>query len=301
MRTGSLLYLLREGFRNIGQNRLMSVATVGTLLSCLLLIGCSVLFSVNVNALVGFVEKQNEVVAFISDDLAESDIEALRGDIMAVDNVSSVEFVDRDTALKNWIEKLGQSGEFYEYLKNDNPLPHSFTIKVADVSSMDSVIQILGGMYGLIKVNAPTDVADAVSGIKQAFTTVSLAIVAILITVSLVIVANTIRITVFSRRKEISIMRYVGATNLFIRLPFLFEGMLLGIIAGILAFFMIWAGYAGFVRWISQGLASWVIFLAGNVVPFETVALSLLLGFVGAGSLIGAIGSMMFIGKHIKV
>ena len=301
MRTGSFFYLLREGFRNISQNRLMSFATVGTLLSCLLLIGCSVLFTANVNSVVGHMESQNELVAFIDDDFTDQQIAGLEAEIRALDNVASVTFIDKDTGLKTWIENLGQSGALYDFLAADNPMPHSFSIKVKNLDDFDITVMHIDGMIGVDKLKAPTEVAEAMSGVRQAFTIVAAGIIIILVVVSLVIVANTIRITVFSRRREISIMRYVGATNMFIRLPFLFEGVILGILAGLLAYFLIWGGYAALLNWMPTSDAAWVGMLAGNVVPFKVVALPLLGSFLGAGTGIGALGSMLFIGKHIKV
>ena len=128
-----------------------------------------------------------------------------------------------------------------------------------------------------------------------------LAVIALLAAVSVSIVSNTIRLTVFSRRKEISIMKYVGATDAFIRLPFLSEGMLLGFISATVAFFLLWGGYAAFGHWIAESAFSWATLLTGQLIAFETVALKLYLYFLAAGVGIGAIGSSFFIGKYIKV
>ncbi len=301
MRTGSFAYLLREGVRNICQNRLMSLATVGTLLSCLLLIGCSVLLTANINALVGYVESQNELMVFISDDLHEEDVAELEAEIRAVPNVAEATFISREEGLKRWVDKLNQTSEFYAFLEGDNPMPNAFEVRVREIDEMDVAVMHLEGLPGVDKVRAPVEVAEAMAGIKQAFTVISLGVILILAAVSLVIVANTIRITVFARRREISIMRYVGATNMFIRLPFLLEGVILGLLAGLLAFLLIWGGYSALAAYMPAADASWISLLAGNLVPFSTLAPGLLGGFLAAGAGIGALGSMLFIGKHIKL
>lgn len=301
MRTGSFAYLLREGVRNIAQNRLMSLATVGTLLSCLLLIGCSVLLTANINALVGYVESQNELMVFISDDITEDEIAGLEGDIRAIPGVSQVTFVSREEGLRRWVDTLNQTREFYAFLEGDNPMPNAFEVRVRGVDDFDVALMHLEGLPGVDRVRAPVEVAEAMSGLKQAFTVIALGVIIILAGVSLVIVANTIRLTVFARRREISIMRYVGATGMFIRLPFLFEGVLLGLFSGLLAFLFIWGGYSALAAYMPSADASWISLFANNLVPFKELAMGLLGGFLAAGAGIGTLGSMLFIGKHIKL
>lgn len=301
MRGSSFGYLLKEGARNITMNAMMSLASIGVLVSCLLLIGSSVMFSLNVKSIVGYVESQNEVVAFVLEGLDEEAMARLDDEIRGIGNISQIEYIDKDRALADWMSSMGDDGQLLEMFRYDNPLPNSYKMVVADLSLLRETTEEIKTIIGIDHVNAPYEVAENVTGIKAAVDLISLVIVGILGAVSFVVVTNTIKITVFNRRKEISIMKYVGATDAFIRLPFLVEGILLGIISATVAFGMLWGGYELLINYISTGNIQWKYILGDNLVEFGIYAFPLYLGFLGAGVLIGTAGSMSFIGKYIKV
>ncbi len=301
MRGSSFGYLLKEGARNITMNAMMSLASIGVLVSCLLLIGSSVMFSLNVKSIVGYVESQNEVVAFVLDGLDEEAMGRLDDEIRGIGNISQIEFIDKDKALSDWMSSMGDNGQLLEMFRYDNPLPNSYKMTVADMSLLRETTEEIKNIIGIDHVNAPYEVADNITGLKSAVDMVSLVIIGILGAVSLVVVTNTIKITVFNRRKEISIMKYVGATDGFIRLPFLVEGILLGIISATLAFGMLWGGYELLIRYIITSELQWKYIIGDNLVDFQAYAPHLYLGFLGAGVFIGSAGSMTFIGKYIKV
>lgn len=301
MRGSSFGYLLKEGARNISMNAMMSLASIGVLVSCLLLIGSSVMFSLNVKSIVGYVESQNEVVAFVLEGLDEEAMARLDDEIRGIGNISQIEYIDKDRALADWMSSMGDDGQLLEMFRYDNPLPNSYKMVVADLSLLRETTEEIKTIIGIDHVNAPYEVAENVTGIKSAVDLISLVIVGILGAVSFVVVTNTIKITVFNRRKEISIMKYVGATDAFIRLPFLVEGILLGIISATIAFGMLWGGYELLINYISTSSIQWKYILGDNLVEFSIYAFPLYLGFLGAGVLIGTAGSMSFIGKYIKV
>ena len=252
VRGSSFGYLIKEGFRNLRQNRAISVAAIGVLVACLLLVGASLLFSMNINSLVGYFESQNEIVIFLDDSVSGSRLTKLDDELRAVGNISSATFVSREEGLETWMKELGDDGTLLEWLVEDNPLQNSYRVVITDLSKMDETVDEIKAIRGVESVSASSEVAHAVTGLKQAVSLSNLAVIGILAAVSLCIVANTIRITVFNRRKEISIMKYVGATDTFIRLPFLSEGVLLGFLSATIAFFLLWGGYEALLYWLND-------------------------------------------------
>ncbi|MBP1557733.1 MAG: permease-like cell division protein FtsX [Oscillospiraceae bacterium] len=301
MRGSSFVYLIKEGFRNIYQNRVISIAAIGVLMACLLLVGSSMLFTINVNELVGYFESQNEIMVFLDDDVEGEELTEFDAKIKNIANVSSAVFISREEGLRDWMEELGDDGTLLEWLLDDNPLQNSYRVTVKDLSFMEDTVNMIADINGVDTISASNEVARAVTGLKQAVTLGGMAVVTILAAVSLIIVANTIRITVFNRRKEISIMKYVGATDAFIRLPFLSEGILLGFISATIAFFLLWGGYYALGQWLTGSALIWAELVTGQLVSFESVAVKLYLSFLGAGVAIGGLGSVLFVGKYIKV
>lgn len=303
MRTSSLGYLIKEGAKNVFHNRLMSLASVGVLTACLILIGGATLLTLNINALVGYVEDQNEVMAFLTDDAAEDGDLVLQVEerISNLDGVGKVTYISREDVLASQMEADEELASLLAGLEEDNPFPATFRIQVDDLSKIQSIIDALEAMDEVESTNAALDLAATVLDIKHLVSFAGVFMVSILGVVALVIVGNTIKITVFNRRKEISIMKYVGATNAFIRLPFLIEGILLGLFSAVFAFLLLWGGYAYVMQWVSEAPSSWLQMMYANFVPFNDVALRMLGGFAGAGVGIGVLGSMCFIGKFMKV
>lgn len=301
MRGSSFGYLIKEGFRNIAANRMLSLAAIGVLVACLLLVGTSMLLTLNINSMVGYVESQNEVVVFLRDEISDERLDRADREIRALPNIASVTFVSREEGLVEWMDTLGDDGTLLEWLLTDNPLPNSYRLVIQDLSNIDETLMELRSMDSVESVSAPVEVAETVAGLKSAVRLGGAGIILILSAVSITVVANTIKITIFNRRREISIMKYVGATDAFIRLPFLVEGVLLGLISATIAFVLLWGAYAGFSYWVGQSTLGWAGLLAQNLVPFGKVAGTIYLSFVAGGVLIGGTGTMMFAGKYIKV
>ncbi len=301
MRGSSFGYLLREGARNIYANRLMSLASIGVLIACLLLVGSSILFTLNVNSLVGYVESQNEVVIFLADG-AESDlIDDIDRQLQAIENIDDVVFISKEQGLEEWIDSMDNASGLFDGLYSDNILPNSFRVKIKDLSQIDQTIAQIDSMNGVDSVSAPIEVAQTVTSLKQAVNTGGSAMVLLLVIVAAVIIANTIKITVFNRRKEISIMKFVGATDTFIRLPFIVEGFLLGLISAMVAFGLLWGGYTALLSWLTDNTAGWFTMAVEHMVVFKDIALPLFGSFAAAGIGIGTLGSMLFVRKYLKV
>ena len=301
MKSSSFGYLIKEGARNIYANRMMSIASIGTLVACLLLIGSAVLFSLDVNNVVGVMESQNEVVAFLYDEVTDSEIEEMTKELEQMENVQSVRFISKEEGLTQWLDTLGEDGELLESFYEDNFVPNSYSIKVKDLARMEETVKEIQSRWEVEKVNAPYEVASTLTSIKNGVYLGGSAIVLILGAVSLIIIANTIKIKVFNRRKEINIMKFVGATDSFIRLPFVVEGLILGLVSATIAFLMLWAGYGYVIGVIAESQTSWVQMVAQNFIVFKDIALPLYGGFALLGIGIGVGGSMVFVRKHLRV
>lgn len=294
-------YLLREGGRNLKANRQMSAATVGVLVACMLIIGAALLLSININAIMTYVEDMNEAKVWVLDDATDADIQTLGSELAAMDNISSVTYVSKEAALAQEREKLGDMAVILDGFEDDNPYPASYIIKVDDLSRLGDTVAAVEGLTGVDYVSSQSELARTLTDIKTGVNIAGLTIVAILAAVSIIIVANTIKVTVFNRRREINIMKYVGATDAFIRIPFLVEGVTIGLISALIAFGLLWLGYGYVVRWLGGTSSAWLSMAFAYLVDFRTVAPALFGGFVGGGILFGLFGSLFFVGRYLRV
>lgn len=297
----SFFYLVKQGFKNLWNNRLMSLASIGVLVSCMLLIGAAALLAVNVSSAVDELEDQSEAIIYLDDNTTEDDQARIRKAIIATGKISTVEFVPKGEALSEMMSAMGDEGLLFEAYKEDNNLPDSYRVTFDDVSDLESTVAAIENIDGVLSVSAMTEVANVITGLKKMAYVGGVVIIGLLIAVSLMIVGNTIKITVFSRRREVNIMKYVGATNGFIRLPFIVEGMSLGVISGAISYGLIYFGYDYFTKWVLSQKSEWFSMLVSGMVPFTAISHQLLIGFLGGGALIGIFGCVAFIGKHLKV
>lgn len=297
----SFFYLVKQGFKNLWNNRLMSLASIGVLVSCMLLIGAAALLAVNVSSVVDELEDQSEAIVYLDDNTTEDDQARIRKAIIATGKISTVEFVPKGEALSEMMSAMGDEGLLFEAYKEDNNLPDSYRVTFDDVSDLESTVAAIENIDGVLSVSAMTEVANVITGLKKMAYVGGVVIIGLLIAVSLMIVGNTIKITVFSRRREVNIMKYVGATNGFIRLPFIVEGMSLGVISGAISYGLIYFGYDYFTKWVLSQKSEWFSMLVSGIVPFTAISHQLLIGFLGGGALIGIFGCVTFIGRHLKV
>ncbi|MEG2537922.1 MAG: permease-like cell division protein FtsX, partial [Hydrogenoanaerobacterium sp.] len=299
MRGSSFGYLLKEGSKNVWTNRLMSLASIGVLTACMLLIGSAVLMSVNMNSIVGYVEEQNEVVIVLKDQMTKKEVEAYDKKLSSLDNIIKKIFVSKEEAFKTEKEKLGDAGALLR--EDDNFYPNTYRIKIDDLGKLTKTVEEIENIKGTDTVKAPTDIAETLTSVKKLVITLGMGIVALLIGVTLIIIANTIKITVFNRRKEIGIMKYVGATDLFIKFPFMIEGLILGLVSAILAYFVLWGGYNYLLHWLVENPSSWIQSINGSIIQFNQIGLKLFAGFAAGGIGLGVLGSMIFVRNYLKV
>lgn len=295
MKGASLKYLTKEGFRNVWVNRLMSLASVTVLMACLVIIGLGAMIFFNMDSLLDTIERQNVVMVYVADEATDEQTSQLGIDIYMLENVveSESEFVPKEDAFEAQKEAMGEDAALLEGLK-ENPLPDAYKVVVKDLTQFRATVDTIKKMDFVESVRENSDVADKLINIRKAVSTVIIGMVSLLFIVSLFIISNTIRITMFSRKLEISIMKAVGATNWFIRWPFMIEGMLLGIIAGLVSFGVLAGLYQGMVYIFKDILA---IF---TPVAFGGYAGYILLIFMGIGIFTGSFGSLISMGKYLK-
>ena len=292
-------YLVKEGLRNIRTNRQMSVASIGVLIACMVLIGGALMLSFNINSLMGYVESFNEIVVWIDDDLGSAGTEMLKQEIAGLPNITSNQYISKEDALKELGETLGSQSflDGFEQYADENPLPASFRLKVDSLENLPETVKKLETLPGVESVESSNEVATTLMGIKTAIHVAGLTIVTILMVVSIIIIANTVRVTIFNRRREINIMKYVGATNGFIRWPFVYEGFMLGFLGAVIAFGLQWLLYAA----VARGVATNDTLQLVQIIPFQQMWLPVALTFGGAGILIGVGGSLSAIRRIQQV
>ncbi len=330
MKMRSIKYLIGEGVKNIWANRLMTLASIGVLVACMVVIGLAVLISENVSLALGNLEQQNVVMVYMEDynwalygekgetessdsDTEEADENGIKEsdyvihneeeakqlckDIKALDNVEKVEYISSEEGLETVKESMidGQE-EYFSFLDDEygNPISAAAKVTMKDMSLFDETIKKIEKLDGVDVIQSQGDLADKITAIKQGISVAGFWIIAILIIISLVIVSNTIRVTMYNRKLEISIMKAVGATDAFIRIPFVVEGMLIGIISALLSEGLLYFCYRVATETISKTLGT------GDIIGYGDMAWYLLAIFVGIGVFAGALGSFIMIGKYLR-
>ena len=302
MKFSSFKYLFRQGWNNFKGNRLMSVASVGVVTSCLILVGICGSLVLNVNSFVQYLGAQNEVVIYMKDESTLENINSINSSLEKDEDVADFKFVSKDDALKEQMEYMGRYESLLSgYQGENNPLPASFRVHLADLTRLEPVSMEFSAFEGVDYVSTPTELAGVLITLKNVTYYAGLAILVILVMVSMVVISNTIRLTVFARRREISIMKYVGATNGFIRLPFIVEGLLIGTISALITFAVVAGGYVYLFKYITTQATGFIAMLSMCMVPFSSIWPVMLIGFVGFGWLIGGMGSAFSMRKYLKV
>ncbi len=354
MKMGSMKYLVGEGVKNTWVNRLMSLASVGVLVACMVIIGLAILISENVNKAVGNLEQQNVVMAYMKDYSwalygdkdtssdtssadssaaaassgaassaasssentsseekadengikqsdyivhSEEEAKALCDEIAKLDNVASVTYVSPDEALESIKKSMLEGQEsYFSFLdeKNGNPMSGAAKIQMKDMSRFDETLEQVKKIDGISAVQSQSDLAEKITAIKKGIGIAGFWIIAILMVIALVIVSNTIRVTMYNRKLEISIMKAVGATDSFVRIPFVVEGMLIGVVSALIAEGLLYFCYRVATETIIGTLGT------SDIVHYSDVAGWLLLVFIGIGIFAGVLGSVIMISKYLR-
>lgn len=326
MKMTSIKYLVGEGFKNTWVNRLMTIASVGVLMACMVIIGLALLITENVNMAIGNLEQQNVVMAYMKDynwalleeDLPknegsteeadengirqsdyvihnEEEAKAVCDKIAKIDNVAEVKFITSEEALKIIQDSMSEGKELSQsILDGDNPLSCSAQIKMNDMALFNQTIEKISAIDGIYEIESQGDLAETITAIKNGIGVAGVWIIAILMVIALVIVSNTIRVTMYNRKLEISIMKAVGATDTFVRIPFVVEGVVIGLVSALLAEGILYFCYRVATETIVKTLNT------TDIVKYGDMAWILLAIFVGIGLFAGIIGSLIMISKYLR-
>lgn len=295
MKLNTAFYYIREGLTNVKRNRAMTVASITSVTAALLILGLFLIIILNVDSMANQVESQLELKAFINDSYDMSKVTKVGDEIKEINGVKSITFESKKDALNNFKKQLGEKSYLVNGLENDNPMPQSFIVKVTDANMMKQVSEDIKKIDGVTQVSYGQDVVDKLLGIIKIIRIVGLCVILILFIISVVIISNTIKLGVFARRREINIMKYIGATDWFIRWPFLVEGIVLGLVGSILAIVILGLIYGYAADLVNNKLIIFTLLPVGNVLRQS------LMYFLAMGSLIGALGSGISIKRFLNV
>jgi cell division transport system permease protein len=297
MNGSSLRYLFKEGFRNTWSNRMMSIASICVLMSCLVLIGCASMIFLNIESLLGRIEEENVVMVYIQDGTTDADINTMGTTLKNMDNIKNVEFISKESAWQEQLDTMEEAqAKFFTEISSDIPLPDAYKVTVNDLSQFDSTVSQIKQLQHIDTIRENKDLAQKLVTIRHGVEVISVVIVAVLLAISVFIIQNTIKLTVYSRRLEISIMKSVGATNGFVRLPFVVEGMILGIISGVISLGLVWAFYEFAVKQFGDLIAS----LGLEALKFSDYAWYMLGIFIAIGIITGVGGALLSMGKYLN-
>jgi len=298
MKLRTLRYFAKEGTGNVTRNRVMTFASVSSVIAALLVIGIFFCLMINVNYLADNIESQVEMVVELNENLSPTLISGIEKEIYTLNGVKAVRFVSKAQALEEMKKAMGASKDVLAGLEDDNPLPDTFKVSLKDPRMAASVALALRSVDKVTKVTYGQDELNKILKLMYVVRISSLLIIGVLTFIAVFIISNTIKLTVYARRKEIGIMKYVGATDAFVRAPFLVEGVIIGILGGLLSSGLLLIGYYNLDKFIKNQMFG---LFKISILPMGSVFLNLTLLLVTTGIIIGAIGSMISVRRFIKV
>lgn len=308
MKGNNVSYLVKKGVSSVWHNFVMSFASFSILLVSLLQVSVTVLFILNANIIMGNIEDTNQIAVFVKDDEGETEeqhekkVQHIMDVLTANENLVEVKHISKEEGAEKWAQQMtGGAGDLINMIPGGNPMPDTFTARVTDVSTIRYTVSAISSIEGVEQVNAPFEFAGALVNIRNTFSVIVIAMLAVLIIVSIVVISNTIRTSVFARRNEITIMKYVGATNGFIKLPFFVEGCFVGIMAGAASWGLTWFIYNSVFSLFTGNLTLWQMFGFFDLIPFDNVKWLLLLANCAVGAFLGAVGTMISMNRYLKV
>ena len=303
MKLSGFRYLADQGVENIWKNKMMAFATFCVLLISLLLVGIAGLFYINLNSMIKGLGSQNEIVVIMNKGTTDEENSAAEEAIRAIPNVATITFVSKEEALERQKASLPNAEViFNDYIGSDASfMPDGFSVTVKNNDQISETISQISSIANIQSASASPQVAEFLRELRKVVSLIAGAVILALAVVAMIIISNTTKASVFARREEIQIMKYVGATNAFIRMPFFVEGMVTGFFAGAGAYFITWAIYRSAYNMLTEQGMLMKTFGIGSLIPFEKIRLYIVLGYLVSGALIGAVGSVISTRKHIDV
>lgn len=301
MKLSGIKYLIDQGTENIWKNKMMAFATFCVLLISLMLVGVSVLFYINIDSIIGGISNKNEIAVFIDDSATQEQIDELGNNLSNIEGVSEVTFESKDEAFQAMMKSMPEYERIFNSLGNDNPLVDGYKVKVNDIDRVTEIIGIIEKMDNIYYIKASQEFVNILMELRRVVTLIATAVIIGLIIVSMIMISNTTKASVFSRREEIQIMKYVGATNGFIRIPFFIEGMITGFFSGAGAFLLTLLAYRSTFNILRQNVGVMNVIGMGSLIPFGRIQFYVLGAYILAGAFIGGLGSVLCTRKHINV
>ncbi|MDE6787699.1 MAG: permease-like cell division protein FtsX [Ruminococcus sp.] len=302
MKLSGLKYLTNQGIENIWKNKMMAFATFCVLLISLLLVGCAGLFYINMNSMILGLGNQNEITVFLYSTTEQYQVEEVNMQIQQLDNVSTVVFVPKEEAYQRMKHQITQQGqEIFQYIDDSQFMPDGFSVTVTDNDRIEETTALIAQIENVETANSSPQVAEFLRELRSVVTLIASAVIIALAAVSMIMISNTTKQSVYSRREEIQIMKYVGATNSFIRTPFFVEGMVTGFFAGAGAFFITWTVYNSVYDILMKQGTLMNAFGIGSLIPFNKIQIITVLAYLITGAFVGAVGSTISTRHHLDV
>ena len=295
MKISNLGYLMKEGIRGIFLHGFMSFAAVLVTVACLVIVGSFSALVYNVNIMVEDLNKTNEVLAYVDSGLTDAEARSIGTRINQISNVFKADFKSREKALEEFVADHQEEAAFGGLIASD--LRHRYVITLENNELMEETVTQLEAVPGIVKVTAAFEMAEGFLTLQNVLHIASIAVIGVLLVVSLLIISNTVKLALYDRKDEISIMKMVGATNGFIRLPFVVEGFTLGMVGAMIAFFIEWSMYNLLVNRLAE-VDTLKLF---SFVPFTELLLPMVATFIAAGLFVGIVGSWTSIRKFLDV
>jgi len=296
MSFSSIRYLLREGFRNLWANRMMSLASIGVLVSCLILTGAAYLFSLNIHDMMSALDANNQIKVILADDVDDLKASTIGGQLKEISNVDECQFITKQDAFEELKQTISEEDlSTITGLDPNDFLPFSYRITMRDLSQYQQTVSQVMEIDGVASITDRAALANRLTGLRTFITSAGFWIILLLLIVSMFIISNTIRVTMYSRRLEISIMKSVGATDWFIRVPFVVEGLFIGLISGLVTTGVLYFVYNSAISSIEKTLG-----LGFAAIPYKTMLPNLTAIFVSVGVIFGVLGGIISISRYLK-
>lgn len=295
-RLSSFVYFWKEGIKNIFVHGFMSFAAISIIIICLIITGTVTLVSYNIDLQIVKLQQQSELIFYVDESFSESEAKDIATQLQQIENIASISFTPRDQALEEYRDRLGENAMLLDgFTSDNNPLRNGYSVTMHDVSLIEQTRAQIQAINGVANIRVNEDVIVRLLQIQSIFNTISIVLVIALGLISIFIISNTVKLAMVARRAEISIQKTVGATNAFIRWPFVIEGLLLGVFAGCVAFGLEYLLYEELSNLVYGMINSFAM------IEFTEIYLMLAAVFVGAGAVVGVGGSVLTIRRFLDV
>lgn len=295
MKIRTVEHFIREVFVSLKRNNWMSFASIGTVAVSLLILGMFLIVVLNLNKMAASLESQVQISVYLHDDLKQKDIDRIEGKIKDFQGIETITYIDKDKALERFKERLGDQKFLLTALGDTNPLPNAFEVTVQRPDFVKTLSESISQINGVESAKFGQDVVEHLFDLTRMVRLFGLGIMLVLAGATVFIISNTIRLTVFARRKEIAIMKYVGATDWFIRWPFLLEGMVLGFLGGAIATIILRGSYSAVTARVYDTLTFLPLIPEYPFLNYISIAILI------SGTFIGALGSTISLRRFLKV